>query len=229
MYTETQTEFIGSINKLTKKIIENSQSFHSYYIDQKTNYYEDTLPLVLHEKKLKNSFNKSEKRLINLCKKNPLSLQSIRHVNVRSKKISELCPLFNKEGELLPSIVINSKIYKGNYSYEKTKSQANLGIYPMKMRNLKSFQINNISSSFSNFKKDFFSDDYLKLNYNEEVIFNHHEKYYNIIKEKIEYFKKNKNKNNTTFLEKTFNFGQKNKKMRLSLKSIKINFEDSNE
>jgi hypothetical protein len=229
MFTETQTEFIGSINKLTKKIIENSQSFHSYYIDQKTNYYEETLPLVLHEKKLKNSFNKSEKRLINLCKKNPLSLKSIRHVNIRSKKISDLCPIFNNKGELLPSVVSNSKIYKCNYSYEKNKPKINLGIYPMKRRNLNSFQINNISSSFSNFKKDFFSDEYLKLHYNEEVIFNQHEKYNNIIKEKIEYFKTNKNKNNTTFLEKKYNFGQKNKAMRLSLKSMKINFETPNE
>ena len=36
MFTETQSELIGSINKLTKKVIENSDSFHSYYIDQKT-------------------------------------------------------------------------------------------------------------------------------------------------------------------------------------------------
>ena len=229
MFTETQTEVIGSINKLTKKIIENSESFHSYYIDQKINYYEDTLPLVLHEKKLKNSFNKSEKRLINLNKKYPLSLKSIRHVNIRSKKISDLCPIFNNKGELLPSVVSNSKIYKCNYSYEKNKPKINLGIYPMKRRNLNSFQINNISSSFSNFKKDFFSDEYLKLHYNEEVIFNQHEKYNNIIKEKIEYFKTNKNKNNTTFLEKKYNFGQKNKAMRLSLKSMKINFETPNE
>ena len=229
MFTETQTEVIGSINKLTKKIIENSESFHSYYIDQKINYYEDTLPLVLHEKKLKNSFNKSEKRLIKLNKKYPLSLKSIRHVNIRSKKISDLCPIFNNKGELLPSVVSNSKIYKCNYSYEKNKPKINLGIYPMKRRNLNSFQINNISSSFSNFKKDFFSDEYLKLHYNEEVIFNQHEKYNNIIKEKIEYFKTNKNKNNTTFLEKKYNFGQKNKAMRLSLKSMKINFETPNE
>ncbi len=229
MFTETQTEVIGSINKLTKKIIENSESFHSYYIDQKTNYYEDTLPLVLYEKKLKNSFNKSEKRLIKLNKKYPLSLKSIRHVNIRSKKISDLCPIFNNKGELLPSVVSNSKIYKCNYSYEKNKPKINLGIYPMKRRNLNSFQINNISSSFSNFKKDFFSDEYLKLHYNEEVIFNQHEKYNNIIKEKIEYFKTNKNKNNTTFLEKKYNFGQKNKAMRLSLKSMKINFETPNE
>lgn len=230
MFTETQSELIGSINKLTKKVIENSDSFHSYYIDQKTNYYEDTLPLVLHEKKLQNSYNKSEKRLINLSKKYPLSLKSIRHVNIRSKKIPELCPIFNKRGELLPSVVKNSKICKkSNYSYERNKSQVNLGIYPMKMRNLSTLQINNISSSFNNFKNDFFSDEYLKLHYNEEVIFNQHEKYYNIIKERIEYFKTNSNKNNTTYLEKIYNFGLENKKIRLLLMSMKINFEDPNE
>ena len=34
MFSQTHSQFIESINRLTKKVIENSDSFHNYYIDQ---------------------------------------------------------------------------------------------------------------------------------------------------------------------------------------------------
>ena len=54
MYSETQTIFIDSINKLTKKVIENSDIFHNYYIEQNNRLYSETLPFLLSPPKTRN-------------------------------------------------------------------------------------------------------------------------------------------------------------------------------
>ena len=47
MNSPTQSQFIEKINKLTKKVIENSETFHSYYIEENNNFYSKTLPLLM--------------------------------------------------------------------------------------------------------------------------------------------------------------------------------------
>ena len=236
MYSETQTIFIDSINKLTKKVIENSDIFHNYYIEQNNRLYSETLPFLLSPPKTrnKNHLNKSEKNLIISNKinyKNPKSLKCLRHQHVRSNNIPRLCPLFDKNGDLIPSIVQNSKIYNRsfNITYERSNSKNKLASFPMKRYKNLSVYDNNIGNSFQNFKSDFFTNDYLKLKYDEQEIFNQPEKYHNLIKNKIEYFKTNKNENPVTYFEKVYSFGPKKKKMHLTLKSLVLTFEDPTE
>ena len=235
MFSQTHSQFIESINRLTKKVIENSDSFHNYYIDQDNSFYSDTLPYLIKPNTDRNSYNKTENRLIQL-KKNNKALNILRHEHFRSKKIPKLCPIFNNKGDLIPSIAINSKISKRDFNNTISTSSTtrSLGSFPLNKKNLLSYnEIKNNNTQFdyfNNYKNDFFnSSEYINLKYNEEEIFNQKEKYDNILKEKVEYFKKNKNENLTTFLEKSFIFGPKKKKIHLKLTSLMIYFEDPSE
>ena len=80
---------------------------------------------------------------------------------------------------------------------------------------------------FNDYEKEFFPDiDYSNLKYNEYEIYNNKTVYENLIKEKINYFKKNNNENTTIKLEKNFHYGKSKKEINLSLDSIIISFKD---
>jgi hypothetical protein len=227
MNSPTQSQFIEKINKLTKKVIENSETFHSYYIEENNNFYSKTLPLLMQPQSERYNTINTEKRIIHI-KKFPIALKSLRHEQTRSSKIPELCPIFNNKGELIPSVVLNSKISKRDFNSFRNEEKKKLAYLPFKTKNFTFYQDNSLFN-FNDFNNDFFTDDYLNLHYDNKEIFNHPEKYNKIIEEKIEYFKKNKNENETVYLEKSFFFGQKKKKILLNLKSLIINFEDPSE
>ena len=234
MFSQTHTQFIESINKITKKVIESTDSFNNYYIEQDNSFYSDTLPYLIKPNSERNSFHNTENRLIQL-KKNNRALNILRHEHFRSKKIPKLCPIFNNRGDLIPSIAINSKISKRDFNLTISSiSNRSLASFPFKKNNILSYNTINYNNTqfdyFNNYKNDFFkSSDYINLKYNEEEIFNQREKYDKLIKEKVEFFKKNKNENLTTFLEKNFIFGPKKKKIHLKLTSLMIYFEDPSE
>ena len=235
MSSQTHTQFIESINRLTKQVIENTDSFNNYYLEQDNSFYSETLPYLMKSYTDRDSNINKEKRLIQL-KKNNLSLNILRHEHFRSIKIPKLCPIYNNKGELIPSIAINSKISKKDFNntISSTNSFRSLGSFPFKIKNIVNYDnLNNnnkLIDNFNYYKSDFFhTSDYMNLNYNEKEIFNHKLKYERIIKEKIEYYKKNKNENLTTSLEKNYIFGPTKKKIYLKLTSLMIYFEDPSE
>ena len=69
MFSQTHTQFIESINKITKKVIESTDSFNNYYIEQDNSFYSDTLPYLIKPNSERNSFHNTENRLIQLKKK----------------------------------------------------------------------------------------------------------------------------------------------------------------
>ena len=95
-------------------------------------------------------------------------------------------------------------------------------------RNLKLSRNNSKMNFFNDYEKDFFPDvDYSNLEYNEHEIYKNKEVYINLIKDKINYFKNNKNENNTIKLEKIFHYGKSKKEVKLTLESLKITLEDT--
>ena len=140
----------------------------------------------------------------------------------------KLFSIFSNE-EMIPNLLKSSKI---KYKKEKVKKLLN----PFRNNNMSSinniplrFKRNNSSNmigTFDEYEKDFFWDtDYSNLTYDENEIFRDKNKYDNIVKERVNYFKKTKNENQTYFLEKKFNY-KDNKKITLSLTSMTIQFED---
>ena len=47
MSSQTHTQFIESINRLTKQVIENTDSFNNYYLEQDNSFYSETLPYLM--------------------------------------------------------------------------------------------------------------------------------------------------------------------------------------
>ena len=66
------------------------------------------------------------------------------------------------------------------------------------------------------------------MEYKESEIFGKEHIYQKLIKDKILYFQKEKNENNTIKLEKDLYYGKYKKEIRLTLKSINISFEEMN-
>ena len=88
-------------------------------------------------------------------------------------------------------------------------------------------KINYNINFFNDNEKDFFHDiDYSNLKYNEYNIYQDKSVYKNLIKEKIKYFKENKNENRTIKLEKNFRYGKNKKNVNLIFESLKITFKD---
>ena len=105
----------------------------------------------------------TEKRIVRI-KKFPIALKSLRHEQTRSSKIPELCPIFNNKGELIPSVVLNSKISKRDFNSFRNEEKKKLAYLPFKTKNFTFYQDNSLFN-FNDFNKDFFTDDYLNLHY----------------------------------------------------------------
>jgi hypothetical protein len=130
-----------------------------------------------------------------------------------------ILPILNNNDE--EKRIFSPKVHSRNYSLTRFSNPSFLGTTPLKFKKSKSnFKVN----FFNDYEKDFFSEiDYSNLEYNEYEIFKNKEIYEKLIKDKINYFKKEKNENPTIIFEKQFIY---KKEMTLTLNSLTISFED---
>ena len=130
-----------------------------------------------------------------------------------------ILPILNNNDE--EKRIFSPKVHSRNFSLTRFSNPSFLGTTPLKFKKSKSnFKVN----FFNDYEKDFFSEiDYSNLEYNEYEIFKNKEIYEQLIKDKINYFKKEKNENPTIIFEKQFIY---KKEMTLTLNSLTISFED---
>ena len=158
---------VDSILKITKKVIQSSDNFNDYYLNQNDTLYSDQIPLLNPET---SKFNSTSLILSKTMENNKInktisSFRTIRKTHQRSDNIPKLCPLYNDQGDLMPLVALNSKIsFRTSYSFFPNPTQENLGIVPMKKTN-RNYNIGNISDAYDNFEKDIFfnNDDYKNL------------------------------------------------------------------
>ena len=225
---------VDSILKVTKNVIQSSDNFNRYYLEQNDTLYNDQIPLL-------NANTSESKSLIlinpnetnNISKSNNItntSFRSIRRLNERPNNIPKLCPLYNDQGDLMPEIALNSKIsFRTSYNFFNNPIQENLGTVPMKISNRNFYNFSNIHDAYNNFEKDIFfnNDIYNHLNFNFKEIYG--QKYFDNIKILVENLKNEKNKDylkENCIFEKNYEFGKKKKRLNLQLKSLFITFED---
>ena len=225
---------VDSILKVTKNVIQSSDNFNRYYLEQNDTLYNDQIPLL--------NANTSESKsliLINPNETNNISntnnitntsFRSIRRLNERPNNIPKLCPLYNDQGDLMPEIALNSKIsFRTSYNFFNNPIQENLGTVPMKISNRNFYNFSNIHDAYNNFEKDIFfnNDIYNHLNFDFKEIYG--QKYFDNIKILVENLKNEKNKDylkENCIFEKNYEFGKKKKRLNLQLKSLFITFED---
>ena len=225
---------VDSILKVTKNVIQSSDNFNRYYLEQNDTLYNDQIPLL-------NAYTSESKSLIlinpnetnNISKTNNItntSFRSIRRLNERPNNIPKLCPLYNDQGDLMPEIALNSKIsFRTSYNFFNNPIQENLGTVPMKISNRNVYNFSNIHDAYNNFEKDIFfnNDIYNHLNFDFKEIYG--QKYFDNIKILVENLKNEKNKDylkENCLFEKNYEFGKKKKRLNLQLKSLFITFED---
>ena len=186
------------------------------------------------EKFYGNSINKRElfknfkcispRLLVNIRKrtkvKNTLFLQRTlskeKAINLKKVKIDEnIMPLVSNYN-------FHLKLIKNIKSANSLTKNATI-LKPKSLKNIISYR----SNFFNDYGKDFFPNlNYSNLEYNERLIYRSKAVYDKFIKEKINYFRKNKSENYTTELEKTFYYGKYKKQINLTLSSLKITLED---
>jgi len=186
------------------------------------------------EKFYGNSINKRElfknfkcispRLLVNIRKrtkvKNTLFLQRTlskeKAINLKKVKIDEnIMPLVSNYN-------FHLKLIKNIKSTNSLTKNATI-LKPKSLKNIISYR----SNFFNDYGKDFFPNlNYSNLEYNERLIYRSKAVYDKFIKEKINYFRKNKSENYTTELEKTFYYGKYKKQINLTLSSLKITLED---
>ncbi len=231
----TNDQNVDSILKVTKNVIQSSDNFNDYYLNQNDTLYSDQFPLLNPQT---SKFNSTSLILTRENENNKItntntSFRSIRKLHERSDKIPKLCPLYNDQGDLMPLVALNSKIsFRTSYSFFPNPINENLGVVPMKKIN-RNYYIGNISDAYNNFEKDIFfnNDDYKNLSYDHKKIFINKEKYFDLIKNLVDNLKNKKDidySKECCILEKNYEFGKKKKKMNLSFKSLSISFEDLN-
>ena len=214
-----------------KTILKDSNNFHRYYNN------------LISLKKLP-KFNKSissssifstkheEENKLFLNKKND---------NNETQKIdfSLGSSIFNK---LYPNKIILKPIPKRKMIYNEIINNSNSILSKnrnktFRVRNMKKIQISSYEykniklnlnfNTLNDYEKEFFPDfDYSNLEYNEYNIHKDKSIYEKLIKEKIDYFKKNKNENHTIQFEKKLYYGKNKKEINLVFNSIEISFKD---
>ena len=226
---------VDSILKVTKNVIQSSDNFNNYYLNQNDSLYSDQIPLLNPQTSKFNSTSLILKREIDNNKINNTntSFRTIRKSHERSDNIPKLCPLYNEQGELMPLVALNSKIsFRTSYSFFPNPTKEDLGIVPMKKIN-RNYYIGNINDAYNNFEKEIFfnNDDYTNLSYDHKNIFINKEKYFDMIKNLVDNLKKEQDIDylkECCKYEKNYEFGKKKKKMNLIFKSLSISFEDLN-
>ena len=142
----------------------------------------------------------------------PLTKRYLMHNEILNNKKSKF-PIRHKKN-IKPLGRLPSLNY---FSFTKSKPKSNT------KANRKDYIIN----VFYDCIKEFFPNVYnLNLEYNEYEIFRNKSVYDNLIKDKINYFKKNKNENQSIKLEKNFYYGKSKKEIDLTLDSMIISFQD---
>jgi hypothetical protein len=138
----------------------------------------------------------------------------------------KLIPLLNTNfsNELLKNKNSFLESNDKNTNLCKSKTLTNLKTRKLNFKkNFTSYKIN----FFNDYEKDFFVGiNYANLKYSEKEIYRNKKVYENLIKEKLEYFKKNVNENKTIKLEKNFKYGKSNIDINLTLNSLILTCEE---
>ena len=222
MKIQNDDSYIKSLLKNTKNLVKETNNYHNY-INKDNSFFSRQLPIINQRKLLSGKKNKKDKILI----KNQKFFNSLRLEKNDLQKVPKLFSIFSSDEviQVFSSSQIENKKEKvkkllSPFSFKILKRVSDI---PLSFK--KSYS-NKILSTFNNYEKDFFWDiDYSNLIYDENEIFRNKSKYDDLIKEKINYFKKEKNENQTYFLEKEFNY-KKNKKINLTFTSMTIEFEN---
>ena len=219
-----------------KKVIKDTDNFHKYYNKLISI---NRLPKLIKSSSANSIFssreeeeedNKISKNIndgIILTPKSNFNFSTIYNKILGNKKI--LKPITRRN--LIYKQILskyNSYLFIGNENKEKFKPKylKSLSLSPIYDETRK---INRDINFIKDNEKDFFPDvDYSDLKYNEYEIYQNKAVYENIIKEKIKYFKENKNENRTVKLEKNIRYGKNKKNINLIFDSLKITFKDMN-
>jgi len=226
MEIQKQDYYVDTILKNTKIFVQNSDYFQSLYSNLSESFYKKQFPILTANSKYSRriySNNEKEKedkknKIISLSKKKiTYPIKNIKIKSFELKKINKILPLLNNK----KATVFTPKFHSRNFSLNKFNNPYFLGSIPI---NLKKFNSNTSINFFNDYEKDFFKEiDYSNLEYNEYEIYKNKEIYEKLIKDKINYFKKEKNENPTIVLQKKFIY---KKEMTLTLNSLSISFED---
>ena len=210
---------VDSILKVTKSVIQSSDSYNKYYIKNDDSLYSNQLPLLT-------SLNRSNSLIYEISKEEDFS--TIRNPHIRSERIPKLCPLYNDKGDLIPKVASLAKISFRNQRLNKSSLLSeNLAKMPLIIKQRYKI-IPGIDNAFDELQKDIFNGEYNNLIYDPHEIFDDREKYCNYVNEMVENIKieqKDYSNGKTEFV-KEYEFGKGKKKAKLVLNSLKITFED---
>ena len=226
---------IDNILQVTKSTVQQNQNFYNYYLKRDNTLYKKQLPLLVHKYKMnaltKKRFENEKSYIQNIHKSSSidnilLPLNSIRHAQIRSKKLPPLCPFYNDKGELVRSVIITSKIQNkymkdiiDDNSFKKIKL-IKIGSKP-RGESLPGF--NNVDINFDEFQFDYFYEpEYSSLVYQNSHIFGKKEHYLDIIKNKVNELKAI----DINYLDLSYNkqkiFDKNKKKSYLNFDSISV-------
>ena len=250
---------IDSILQVTKNVVQRNDKYYGYIINENNSFYKKQLPLITKNKRVnslvllkqknnekeiqyqstKNSSQKENiKNELNIELEQSSSLNNIRTIKTRPKKLPALCPIFNSKGVLLHSIVssrrdiclksINNADYNlYNLSNSVNKQRNNIKIFGNQKIRIKKISYNksfiNLDLNYKKFKLTNLNEPgYDNLIYDESEIFGKSNIYQEIIRNKLIELQTIYNKNYTIKKEKVFKYGLHKKNIILTLDSLKI-------
>ena len=254
------TKNIDSILHVTNDVIHKNENYRDYIVNQNNSLYIRQLPLLMKNvriqalisKKLDDSHKNSlslvlqeeqkeskDKNIFNI-NKILTPINKIRNIKIKSSKLPPLCPLYNDQGELIPSEIRSSKVIYKKINYNDFLNRISLGLgFPkpgkplLKKLEIKKLRYNKSCDNFDlkikldDLEKNYFNKpEYEHLKYDEKEIFdiNSINTYEEIIKNKIIELQTVHNKNDTIKKEKEYIYGFDKRKILLTLESLKIKF-----
>ena len=191
---------VDSILKVTKSVIQSSDNYNKYYIQNDDSLYSNQLPLLT-------SLNRSNSLVYENSKDEDYS--TIRNPHIRSERIPKLCPLYNDKGDLMPKVASLAKISFRSQRFKNISLSENLAKMPLIIKQRYKI-IPGIDNAFDELQKDIFNGEYNNLNYDPHEIFDDREKYCNLVNEMVESIKIEKKdySNEKTNLVKEYEFGK---------------------
>ena len=227
MKIQKEKYYIDTILRNTKLFVQESENFQSHFNHLSESYFRRQFPALKSAKFSRrihsNNHEKQEdkkKKILELSKKKiTYPIKNVKFQPLELKKLTKILPVLKTGIE--DKTFFRTKVHTRNFSLNRFNNTF-LGSIPF---NLKKSNSNAATVNFFNdYEKDFFSEiDYSNLEYNEYEIFKNKQIYEQLIKDKISYFKKEKNENPTIKLQKKFIY---KKEMSLTLNSLSISFED---
>ena len=247
------TKNIDSILHVTNDVIHKNNNYHDYIKKENNSLYLRQLPLLMKNERMKALISKklddSQKNLSLLLldeeKQSKESSEKLKF-NLLSP-LNNICPLYNKQGELIPSVIKSSKVFYRKINYNDFLNRINSGLieFPnnsnnnnnkkLTFRKLEIKKIHQVKSCVNldiKIKLDDIENNYFKkqeyqhLEYNEEKIFGEDniKSYEELIKNKIIELQTVHNKNDTIKKEKEYIYGFDKRKIILTLESLKVKF-----